>query len=323
MKFKIIACGSFFYFCLIVLAFWAYTLTYGDLQREEKRSLDRLSFLFNHSTVVMDDLYVGTYDGLEHELTYLLNSVAFEHSLESMCGEVSANDGGDGIAYNIIRCSDDGVYSEILNKLPRTYDYQIKLGDITYGTLTWRVISNNNVFSLHYVPVHLFMALSTAIYLGFLWICLGPYGFKRKSEICESKEERDQYRNLIEQVGNTLNVINNSCNGVNKKHFPLNDDVVYVEYKAPYSTIHYFNGTNRMMRVSLLELENCIYNCFVRIKRNMLVNKNQLSNCAKMEVKGVNKSELVITIRGEKRKFNVTSATGYKVLIDKLHLRNG
>ena len=286
----------------------------------EKYFLDKMTYLFNNSSIVQEDIYLNDTDGLEHELSYILDSIRFDSGLESVCGEITLTR-SDINQYDYIRCSNNDDYEDILNLQPQTYTYPIKMVDKLFGHLTWRIITSEHFFSAKYITIYVLFVLSTLMYLWVINFYNSEYIIINKSKWLSMKNNKKDYEDIVSRVSQTLYMINSSAGGGNKKFFPLSDDVVYVEYKNAYSTIYYVNGKTIMLRVSLTEMENCIYNYFVRIKRNVLVNKYQITKCGKIESSVGNKIKLIISIKNRKKEFEITNEQGRLELSDHIRLR--
>ncbi|WP_256385089.1 LytTR family DNA-binding domain-containing protein [Photobacterium toruni] len=286
----------------------------------EKDFLDKMAYLFNNSVIVKEDLYLNDTAGLNDELAYIIESIKYDNHLESICGEISLTK-MDVEPYNYIRCSGDDDYEIILNKQPRTYSYPIKLGDKIFGHLTWRIVDDCDFLSINYIIIYVLFVFSSFICGLLIYFYLSPYVIVNKNIRLNERRSKKDYEDIVCRVSQTLYMINNSASGGNKKYFPLNDDVVYVEYKNAYSTIHYVNGKTIMLRVSLSEIEGCIYNYFVRIKRNVLVNKYQISKCGKIESSYGNKVKLIVSLKNRKKEFDITNEKGRIELSDHIQLR--
>lgn len=308
------------YLIVIILCVGFCSFLFNRVHVLEKAFLDKMTYLFNSSVIVKEDLYMNDVAGLNNELSYIIESIKFDSQLQSICGEISLTR-IDVDTYDYIHCSDNDDYKKILDLKPRTYIYPIKLGDRPFGHLTWRVIDDHDFLSLNYIIIYMLFIFSSFSCGLVVYFYLSPYVIVNKNIRANARRHKKDYDNIVSQVSQTLYMINNSSSGGNKKYFPLNDDVVYVEYKNAYSTIHYVNGKTIMLRVSLTEIESCIYNYFVRIKRNVLVNKYQISKCGKIESSGGNKVKLIIAIRNRKKEFEITNKQGQIELSDHIQLR--
>ena len=267
-----------------------------------------LSYLFNKSTVIQDDLYLENDEGLGDELAYILRAAKFDHNLKNACGELKLTRPGDKTFY-IQRCSVGGSYASVLVSHSLELTYPVTLGDKVYGSLTLRSDYINDKFSLTYVVIYLLLLLLTVAYSIFVCMAFNGFMITKKKVMCDASQYKTKYHQLVAKISNTHAIINNPTSG-NKRHFPINDSVAYIEYKNAYSEIYYTNGKTLLLRVSLSELEHSIYGYFIRIKRNILVNKHQIANCGKIEMDGLYRMNLRVRLKGSVRVFPVTNEAG-------------
>lgn len=88
------------------------------------------------------------------------------------------------------------------------------------------------------------------------------------------------------------------------------DEVTHFEADEKYVTV-YTNKENHLIEQSLAQLETKLPDCFIRVHRSVIVNKNQI-----VEVQKYFNSRFVITINNQK-KTTITSGRSYNELIKK------
>ena len=102
--------------------------------------------------------------------------------------------------------------------------------------------------------------------------------FKKNENILKGNLDKNNHRDLVESSSSDINKQNQlvkyiECKKLNKTFFINLEDISYIEYSANYLSV-FSKGEEFLIRSSMKQIEESLPQNFLKIKRNLIINKN-------------------------------------------------
>lgn len=244
-----------------------------------------------HSDSFIDDVYTFNLDGISDNLRRFIE--AFDHtSGYSICINAKVKNFDNNSQETSEQCTSDTSVSFLTRNAKtlqlETGDIPIAIGSKKMGIVRYYIGARAHPsFFTQYVLTSICIGLTAVIDLVLLTmlvkrrrVCPTPDGqiLSDTDATCTTLQApiESDYK---ERIDTTFKIANS-----NKRYFALNQDILAVLYKHPYSEIVYKNGTATKIKCSLTDLEKSLPLNLLRVNRSALINLTQAKEHQSLEI---------------------------------------
>lgn len=247
-----------------------------------KGGFEALVTSWARSSSVLDDVYTFNTASLKSRSDGIVQSYHEQFPSYGLCLSVFVSSFSTEAREQITSCSgDDSIFTlnaEYAGQLV-SGTRELSIGDSQLGNVTWYLVDKVPVWQQ---PATWWKYLSVALVSIMEGMLLHTWLIRREDKKESAMVEQANQRMLstvnqskvledaLDDVRSRLNNIDGLIHK-NKRHFPINKDIVYVSYKHPYSILHYSSGKTLQLRASLAEIEESFSINIVRVNRSTLI----------------------------------------------------
>ncbi|NVD07156.1 hypothetical protein FCU94_09560 [Vibrio sp. JPW-9-11-11] len=255
----------------------------------------------------LDDVYTFNIRGIESSLEAFLVAYHDSDIDAHICIRVTINslafDNRDTTEHCTQGASVTLLTANASNLDLRTGSVPIQVASKSLAVVDFFISKGNRtLFNSPVWVVILAIMLSIGAFLLHCWLCRidEPMAQKELDKSTGKRSETEQ------NLANIHKVVNN-----NKRYFAINDDIVVVVYKHPYSELIYKTGLSNKIKCSLSDLEHSFSLPLVRLNRSTLVNRDILANGECSDIKSL-KEGYVVKLNIKQRTLDIKVSNHYK-----------
>lgn len=294
----------------LILSQLAYSYGYHSLTSNKEpdyKLAASLIMAWTQTDSFLDDIYTFNIRGIESSLEAFLiayhNSDIDAHICIRVTISSLAFDNRDTTEHCTPQASVPLLTASASSLDLRTGSVPIRVASKDLAVVDYFISKGNR--SLFNSPMWIFIFASMLCLSAFLILYSNLY-IDQCIPVKASDKYRDKLDNLEQNLSNIEKVVNS-----NKRHFAINEDVIVVFYKHPYSEVIYKTGLSNKIKCSLSDLEHSFSLPLVRLNRSTLINRDILASGDYSDIKSCEKGYL-IHLKVKERTLDITVSNHYK-----------